>query len=176
MLGKTHLAFGLGLTSCGIYLLETFHQPLLSPQNLALFYGAVGIGTLLPDIDEPQSIIGKKTMGISNFIKFIFGHRGFTHSLCFVLFLGILLFILHSLGILPIFLIMGLILGCLLHLIGDMMTPSGVPLLMPFNLKNYHILPKPLCFKTGGIFDYLIGFIGAFVFIYCSCDVLQDYF
>ena len=105
MLGKTHLAFGLGLTSCGIYLLETFHQPLLSPQNLALFYGAVGIGTLLPDIDEPQSIIGKKTMGISNFIKFIFGHRGFTHSLCFVLFLGILLFILHSLGILPIFLI-----------------------------------------------------------------------
>ena len=51
MLGKTHLAFGLGLTSCGIYLLETFHQPLLSPQNLALFYSAVGIGTLLPDID-----------------------------------------------------------------------------------------------------------------------------
>ena len=88
MLGKTHLAFGLGLTSCGIYLLETFHQPLLSPQNLALFYSAVGIGTLLPDIDEPQSIIGKKTMGISNFIKFIFGHRGFTHSLCFVLFFG----------------------------------------------------------------------------------------
>ncbi|MCL9823521.1 MAG: metal-dependent hydrolase [Helicobacter sp.] len=177
MLGKTHLAFGLGVASCGIYAINFLGKPqLLSSQDLILFYSAISIGALLPDIDEPQSLIGRKTLGISNLIKFFFGHRGFTHSLLFVVLLAIALGALIYFKILSLILAIGLVLGCILHLIGDMMTPSGVPLLMPFSLKNYHILPRVLRFKTGGIFDYLIGLISAGAFIYCNTKPLQKYF
>ncbi len=177
MLGKTHLAFGFGVASCGIYAADSLSQtPLLSLEDSILFYGAVGFGALLPDIDEPQSLIGRKTLGISNLIKFFFGHRGFTHSLLFVALLGIVLVTLSHFRILPLTVCAGLILGCLLHLVGDMMTPSGVPLLMPFSLQNHHILPQILRFKTGGIFDYLIGFLSITAFIYFNAKPLQNYF
>lgn len=177
MLGKTHLAFGLGVASCGIYATNSlFQTPLLSLEDSILFYGAVSLGALLPDIDEPQSLIGRKTLGISNFIKFFFGHRGFTHSLLFVALLSIVLAALSHFGILPLVVCVGLALGCLLHLVGDMMTPSGVPLLMPFSLNNHHILPQILRFKTGGIFDYLIGLLSTTAFVYCNAKPLQNYF
>ena len=94
----------------------------------------------------------------------------------FVVLLAIALGALIYFKILSLILAIGLVLGCILHLIGDMMTPSGVPLLMPFSLKNYHILPRVLRFKTGGIFDYLVGLISASAFIYCNTKPLQKYF
>lgn len=59
------------------------------PVDLALTGGVI-LGSLLPDIDEPNSYIGKKTsvsiaketkIGPASVVKGIFGHRGFTHSL-----------------------------------------------------------------------------------------------
>lgn len=176
MLGKTHIAFALGLSALGTVGFSALTNIPLSPKELSVFYGAVTLGALLPDIDEPNSTIGRKTLGISNAIKALFGHRGLTHSIVFVLSIGILLLLLSAFGVeklsgiplvssfvkgldeavLEIF-IFGIVIGCVLHLMGDMLTPSGVPLLLPFSARNFHLTPAFLRFKTGGIWDYAVG-------------------
>ena len=195
MLGKTHVSFGLGLSACGIVGFNALTNTPLSGADLGIFYGAVALGSLLPDIDEPNSLLGKKTLGVSNLIQSIFGHRGFTHSLCFVLLLGILLLLLGTLdknlwneipfvaefakafgGIIQaqnveIFGI-GLLLGCIFHLIGDMMTLSGVPLLLPFASRKFHITPNFMRFKTGGIPDKLITALSLGIFGYLNLELL----
>ncbi|TLD85708.1 metal-dependent hydrolase [Helicobacter sp. MIT 05-5294] len=195
MLGKTHVSFGLGLSACGITGFTALTNTALSGAELGIFYGAVALGSLLPDIDEPNSLLGKKTLGISNLIKSIFGHRGFTHSLSFIVLLGILLPLLSLLGEkfwnqIPLivefskafgsvlgaqnleFFGIGLLLGCVFHLIGDMMTLSGVPLLLPFKAQNYHITPPFMRFRTGGIPDKLITALSLAVFGYLNLELL----
>lgn len=76
------------------------------PLGIAFTVGVL-VGSLLPDVDEPNSYIGRKTsvelskkqdgstkrFGVSSIIKKIFGHRGFTHSLlaAFLVFIPFLL-------------------------------------------------------------------------------------
>lgn len=97
MLGRTHISFGLGLGAGGIVCFNAMTNTPLNGTDLGILYGAVALGSLLPDIDEPNSLLGEKTLGVSNLIQSIFGHRGFTHSLCFVVLLGILLLLLGAL-------------------------------------------------------------------------------
>ncbi|MEO0868307.1 MAG: metal-dependent hydrolase [Cyanobacteria bacterium J06642_11] len=91
------------------------------------------IGGLLPDLDHPESTLGRRLLLISIPLAAIFGHRGFTHSLLAVtLLLGLLMAImmLPSYGYLA-WLVAPLIIGYLSHILGDSMTPSGVPLFWP---------------------------------------------
>ncbi|MDA3967960.1 MULTISPECIES: metal-dependent hydrolase [Helicobacter] len=177
MLGKTHIAFALGATSSVVYV-ASLGGALLDVGEVSLFYLAVAFGALLPDIDEPNSTLGRKTLGISNIIKTIFGHRGFTHSAFCVFFLCAMLIFLYVLLEVEVFLnsvssflgeygvtlssesvwilCFGLVCGYVLHIAGDMLTISGVPILLPFRTKSYFLLPKPFRFKTGGVFDYMI--------------------
>ena len=70
MTGKTHVAGGLlvGIIATQI-------------MDVHIGYALIsGLGALLPDIDEPHSTIGRKIPG-SFLFKFLFGHRGFFHSL-----------------------------------------------------------------------------------------------
>ena len=183
MLGKTHIAFALGLGALGAVGFASLSNTTLHPKELSVFYGAITLGALLPDIDEPNSTIGRKTIGISNVIKAICGHRGLTHSIVFVVGVGILLLFLSVFGaetlntipligdfikgldeaVLEIF-IFGVLLGCIFHLMGDMLTPSGVPLLLPFSAKSFHLTPAFLRFKTGGIWDYVVGTLSFAIF------------
>ncbi|MCL6571364.1 MAG: bifunctional acetaldehyde-CoA/alcohol dehydrogenase, partial [Bacillus sp. (in: Bacteria)] len=47
----------------------------------ASYTAGVVIGSLLPDIDEPKSYVGRRSFGMANKVKEAFGHRGMTHSL-----------------------------------------------------------------------------------------------
>ena len=169
MLGKTHVAFSLGLGSLGVWSFSALGNILPSGQELVMFYSALAFGSLFLDIDEPNSTLGKNTIGISNLIKILFGHRGLTHSLIFLIVMGCLLrsglyvesFIKHETLEILIF---GFLLGCSFHLIGDMLTLSGVPLLFPFSTKRFHLSPAFLRFKTGGIWDYALGLLGLVCF------------
>lgn len=119
---------------------------------IIFFYGAL-IGSLLPDIDEPNSSIGKKTRGISDFINLMFGHRGITHSLLFVTTLYLLAFLSPSF-LSPLF--VGLALGSLAHIIGDMSTKESANfVLYPVKLK-LSILPYSLKFATNGILENFV--------------------
>ncbi len=40
-------------------------------------------------------------------------------------------------------------LGCATHVIGDMLTDDGCPLLYPFSRYHFRLLPRPLAFTTG---------------------------
>ena len=185
MLGKTHITLGLGLGALSATTFSAITQTTFSALDLSIFYGAVTLGALLPDIDEPNSTIGRKTIGISNAIKTLCGHRGLTHSIAFIALVSLLSLLACALGgdiLREIPLIasyvevanlqgdnieifaFGLVLGCIFHLIGDMLTISGVPLLLPFSTKPYHIFPPFLRFKTGSVWDYAVGGAGALIF------------
>lgn len=100
------------------------------------------LGSLVPDIDEPNSIAGKKAKLLSKSFKFIFGHRGIIHT---PLFLGILVGVYWVIGkkyIPPDYLnyanyaMLSFSVGYISHLFLDMLTPQGIMLLFP--LTKYH--------------------------------------
>jgi membrane-bound metal-dependent hydrolase YbcI (DUF457 family) len=39
--------------------------------------------------------------------------------------------------------------GCATHVVGDMLTDEGCPLLFPFSTKHYHLISRRLSFTTG---------------------------
>ena len=98
------------------------------------------IGGLMPDLDHPKSALGRRIPLISYPLSQLFGHRGFTHSLLMVvILLAVLVFGTTS----PSFdglrwMVMPLIIGYLSHILGDALTPSGVPLFYP-NKKTYSL-------------------------------------
>ncbi|MGG4607317.1 metal-dependent hydrolase [Providencia sp. Me31A] len=97
------------------------------------------LGALLPDIDHPSSIPGRLLRILSLPISKLCGHRGFTHSLLAWLLLMVSCYqwIPMEWGI-PSDLIQAFLLGYISHLIADILTPSGIPLLWP--------LPQRFCF------------------------------
>lgn len=111
----------------------------------------IALGSVFPDIDEPNSFIGKKIPVFSHIVSSLFGHRGFTHFLLFPV-------ILISLGlyVIPLFSlwVYAFCFGIVMHQIGDMMTKSGIPsYFFPFSygiLKHRAVLaPSFLRFRTG---------------------------
>ncbi|MCP1065712.1 metal-dependent hydrolase [Serratia symbiotica] len=101
--------------------------------------------SLLPDIDHPKSLLGQRLSWIAIPIARAFGHRGFTHSLLAITG-GIVLFRLEFPRSWPIppDVLHAMIIGYFSHLLADMLTPAGVPLLWPCRwrfrlpLLNYH--------------------------------------
>lgn len=162
----------------GAYALsETVDMPI----GLAFTCGLL-LGSVLPDIDEPNSLIGRKTsirvkkskkeikrdkkkgkegefkrVGISTVINKLFGHRGFTHSLPAVMLLSLLLLLSHH------SFVVGVIWGYFLHIAGDFFSKTGVPLFKPVINRKFKIH----IYTTGKRSeDILLGFIiGALVLI-----------
>lgn len=122
MIYKTHLATSIAI-GAGIATLTGF------PFTIGYMSG-IAIGSLLPDIDEPNSFIGKKSLGLAHIINKKYGHRGMTHSLFVWAVLTIILLLI------PNNFFFGISLGYLFHIIGDYFSKSGVPLFLPFNTKR----------------------------------------
>lgn len=88
--------------------------------------------SLLPDIDHPRSVLGRRFYWISVPIARIFGHRGFTHSILAILCgIGFFRLALFSSCSVPTDSLQAMIIGYFSHLFADMLTPVGVPLLWP---------------------------------------------
>lgn len=132
MTGKTHLLYGIAssLAICT----DIISGVLLS------------VGSILPDIDSRNSLLGKSLPFIPKLIK----HRTITHSLLFII--GCY------------FINYYLMVGCCVHLILDMMTKQGCPLLYPFNKKFR--FPLAGFVKTDGKFEKLLFFIGLIYIMY----------
>lgn len=143
MLAYNHLLFGIG-SWMGLELAGV-STSLPLPAEIAL----VCVGALLPDVDHPDSVVGRKVLWLSWPIRIFFGHRGITHSLLAVIFCAWALYSVPSYGFCLAF-------GYLTHLAGDYLT-GGVPLLWPMR-RQYRF---PLSFSTGGIVEHALV-IGAF--------------
>lgn len=118
------------------------------------------LGSLLPDIDNHNSKIGKKFPGFSAFAQFLMGHRGIYHSLfgcavTLVLFYFAFKFTavagwqcyLTALGV-----------GFMSHLLMDTLTINGIHWFRPFHQIRFY---GP--FETGGVLD--VAFSIAFLII-----------
>lgn len=115
--GATHLATGILLSSA------------LTTNPIGIAVGA--LAALLPDIDEPNSMLSRKIPIIPHIVGF-FGHRKITHSL-----LGAFLFSVPMFIWLPEYLTV-FVAGYLSHLVLDSMTNMGTPWLFPIE-KNFSL-------------------------------------
>ena len=149
---KTHL-----LTSLVVALPVMAATDTLAVGNIA----ALSLGAILPDIDEPGSWIGRRTRGISDLMKRIFGHRGLTHSLIAV---GVVTLLMLSLTVflsLPLAVVIAFVTGYFLHIFEDSFSKSGVAWLLPFKPRKFQSGFGKVYYTTGGLMEWI--FFGCMV-------------
>ncbi len=140
MMARSHVVVGLATWIAAAPLLH------LSPVD-PLYLGAAVAGALLPDIDHPQSWVGRRSRPISTAIAATLGHRGVTHS-AFAVF-ALVAVLSHAGG--GRGLVSALVAGYLSHLAADMLTPRGLRLAWPLR-RTWGV---PLC-RTGSPAEPLI--------------------
>jgi inner membrane protein len=165
MTGRTHLTIGI---ATGLALAQTLNLP---PKESALIIAAAALGSLLPDIDEPRAMLSGWIPGYRFLNIRPFRHRTLTHSLLFCILLPAVLWYALSAEVklpIPYIYPLSIILGMCSHLLSDMLTPDGVPLLYPFPQK-WKVLPgKVLSLTKWAGLEFVVwvgalGCIGWFV-------------
>ncbi|SFR93858.1 metal-dependent hydrolase [Anaeromicropila populeti] len=174
MTGVTHKIGGIAAGTIAIAAVPVERTDI----KVIVLTGAV-VGSLLPDIDQPRSTIGRKLKAVSwgigvfrfllkistcllpvkekKYIRGVAGHRGITHSLlaCFMvmgafyLFRPCVPFQSYYVGLAE-----GVIVGMWSHIFLDMLS-NGVPLFTPISNKRI-VLAR---IKTGGIREWLVRVI-----------------
>ncbi len=161
MMAKTHMAFGCALWAALGTAAEVAGVP-HATRIAAMTMPVVALGSLMPDIDHPESAFGRKVPFLSIPISAIFGHRGITHSLLALAALAAAAAKFASwlaagasglAAALMAFIALPLSVGYLSHLLGDGLTVSGLPLLWP--KKTCYRLPL---FKTKSATESLFRF------------------
>ena len=105
------------------------------------------IGAILPDIDEPNSYIGRKLIFISEPLKMLgLKHRTITHSIFFAIFFALFGYF----NIIFYFIAYGIF----MHLIEDAITNTGIPFFYPLYKKRIGVR----LFDTGTISEYVFTF------------------
>lgn len=139
-MARNHIPFA--MACWWLYAIAT-RQPIEASTTMT-----AAVGGLLPDLDHPESALGRRIPVISVPLSALVGHRGMTHSLLAVTVLLIALVAVTTASALPFNsgtlsvlpggafnnfsqLVPALIIGYLSHILGDSMTPSGVPLFWP---------------------------------------------
>lgn len=171
MTGRTHLLVGL---AAGFFVAHT-----AGVQGFYIVPCVLmgGVGGLLPDIDHPKSIISGYMPG-SGVLRLAISHRGPTHTL-----LGLALLLLGmviSIAILTPYLpgemldtgavyhvslaVLSVFTGYVLHLICDMATPAGIPLLWPFSRRAFRIAPRQMLWASAWILES-IATVGALALV-----------
>jgi len=154
-MGRTHIIIGV---SCGVALIPAVEGGQLTPAQLGFIMVGLTVGSLLPDIDHPHSLISQQLPLVGSIISKLTRHRGLFHSILgVVMMFGLSAWLaimmaggLSSMGIQSAdsatrYIASGLMIGYILHIIADMVTVSGIRLFYPLQ-RNIRI---PL-FRTGG--------------------------
>jgi len=90
---------------------------------------------ILPDVDNPNTILGRTFKPLSEKLFLRYGHRGLTHSLAFL--------ILVSLSLLRVGFFKEALVGLGSHILLDSLTYMGVKLLFPIR-RNYTLFDKTI--------------------------------
>ena len=141
MMGRTHWVIG-GASWLGTVALtgSTFH---LGWVAIAGGFAIASVSALEPDIDSKNSLASKMFGPISQAASYVVrtlfgGHRKITHSLLgFGLVALVLLALVHWLPVIPIWIAAAVLIGWASHVLADMTTKVGCPLLWPINMHNY---------------------------------------
>jgi len=152
MTAPTHVAFGILCAACA----GTEYA------NAA----ACGIGALLPDLDHPQSALGRVFFFLSHPLNTRFGHRGVIHGLILwgpVMIAGL---ILQS----P--LTLWLALGALSHITIDAYNVSGVRALEPFTQKPIVCFKRDWRITTGSVKELVL--LGVLILLIFAMNYAQS--
>jgi len=141
MLAKTHVAFG--------FLIGLLFMPFINNSDIILFFAVLIIGSLLPDIDSPNSKISSKIPIISFFVSVLSKHRGIFHSIfpAIIFSLALGYFSGFSYGT-------ALFLGYISHLVIDGLTKEGINFLHP--LGRIHLSGFV---ETGKISEWIVFYV-----------------
>ncbi len=144
MMFRTHLVFSLlvGLIVFGFFDLNKY-----------LFVLFVLIAGVIPDVDHPKSKIGRKFF--LKPISFLFGHRGFFHSLFFVVILCCVVWFFFDKWWIPF------AIGYVSHLFIDCFTKAGINIIYPFKQLRLSGF-----IRTGGWIEVLL------FYVLVGCNVL----
>jgi inner membrane protein len=156
MTAKGHMALASAVTLSYLYVDNDLISTL---PYFEYFLIAILIGSLFPDIDEPESYIGNKLKVVSILTSVIFKHRTFTHYLIFPLALiFIALYVDNTFNKVTI---LGFAIGILLHDAGDMLTNGAIKgFLWPiFPNTRIALLPNFLRFNTFSIQEYILVYL-----------------
>lgn len=149
MMAPAHMIAG--ATSWAVYNYFAEAMPEASVIELIGCMSICSVAALLPDIDHPTSTLGQKIYPVSKFISMVFGHRGVTHSL--LAFFG-MMYLLTSIAPQQEYglLITVVAIGYLSHLVGDVITPAGLPLLYPIKYR----FTTPWTIEAGGVGECIV--------------------
>lgn len=148
MLGKTHIVNAIAIAS-----IPLVFSNIKIDIEYSIFLLLIAIGSIVPDIDEPNSILGRKIKFLSYPINIFFGHRTITHNLILFSVISIFLYI-QEYNYFFAFSI-----GILIHILQDSITYQGIKNgLFPIQRLNYHfvLLPRRFRFAVGSITEYII--------------------
>jgi len=137
MIAPTHLVFGITT------------EMITSASGISVYLYV--LGNLLPDIDAPQSFLGRISYPFSKHLYERFGHRKFVHSAL----LWLPLLILGKVYFEPLYY---LALGCFSHIFLDLFNKQGVQLLAPISNKTFVIFQYANRVKTASKAEYIIIF------------------
>lgn len=135
---KNHLKTGV---MAGVVLMSNIYSKNnIQPDELVMYSAGIVIGSALPDIDHPRSYMAKKLSAFGWIVSRIFSHRGFTHSILFVLILTLIrelsgiAFNGNAISLFD-YTMLGMIVGVSTHIFMDLFVGNGVKLFYPINKK-----------------------------------------
>lgn len=168
MLAPTHQNFGLTFGLAALIIVQLFGMTPANLVELIGFFLLILFGSLLPDLDTPNSKLGRKLWPISFVLSLFVKHRTATHSF---LFIGIV----ATIGLVALYplteslyIALAVAIGTSSHIAGDWLTNSGVPLLHPFIKKRFR---APVTFYTGSFKEKIVSLglavinVGLFFFL-----------
>jgi membrane-bound metal-dependent hydrolase YbcI (DUF457 family) len=138
----TSIVVGLLLALAGtqvsnpIFALPNSIPPILHSAIYGLLGFIIGLALLGPWLGQMLLTTIRESAG---------GHRRLTHSLLISIPLLLISSGLWWFGLtIPAIILSAIAWGQILHLIGDVVTPAGVPLFWPLFKQDFHALPRPL--------------------------------
>ena len=178
MQGRNHLILAMAVPiATGVF---------IGPETMPpgpLPWGALALGSLLPDLDGggsiaymgnllPRSItpaplraaLNGLGRAVSDVIRATFGHRNALHWPVW----GVLMFIAGRYLGLPWLMWLGI--GYVLHILGDSLTIAGVPLFGPIIRKDISFFPM----RTGGFLENVLS-VGLWLFVAWGVYQLVDF-
>lgn len=135
MKGKSHLICGT-IAGLGCAMVSSELNNVGAPEIISMVVCS-SFASLLPDIDMPNSKLGKVVKPYAKIINKLFGHRTITHSVLWLI--PMIIFLVKYIDTEFALLWAGIITGFMSHIISDTFTKGGVPWLYPFKTKRYHL-------------------------------------
>lgn len=169
MNGRTHLLLGIASGVAVAAAVPAYTGLVFPGSDHVVKAGLIliaAIASLLPDIDHPKSILSGYAIGIGGAVRLFASHRTWTHSILFgaVICLGVWIASFQGAWLAPMIAV-GMGFGS--HLVADMLTVAGVPILLPFSRKSYRLAPAIVLGPTQWILESVatVAAVGAIGFI-----------